>query len=95
MSNRGRSTTGEAAVPYYLNTPSKEAAKFLRLQVTRYLSDRASVAEVESAFASFQAQVRSERLAKAKPSDPCRADITNHPQDPAEVRLACELAEDE
>jgi hypothetical protein len=31
MSNRGRSTTGEASVPYYLGAPIQEAAKYLRL----------------------------------------------------------------
>ena len=51
--SRGRSTTGEAAVPYYLSTPAKEAAKHLRLTVTRYLADRASLADVTEAHAMF------------------------------------------
>lgn len=48
--NRGRSTTGKAAVPYYPARPEVEAAKYLRLTVTRYISDRASLREVEEAM---------------------------------------------
>lgn len=50
MSNRGRSTTGEAAVPYYLGTPVTEAAKHLRLTLTRFLADRASFKDVHEAM---------------------------------------------
>lgn len=48
--NRGRSTTGEPAVPYYVQAPHIEAAKHLRLTVTRYLADRASLRDVEEAW---------------------------------------------
>jgi len=57
-SNAGRSTTGEAAVPYYRSTPAKEAAKHLRLTVTRYLADRASLAEVNEAWALFVGEAK-------------------------------------
>jgi len=50
MSNRGRSTAGDAAVPYYRSTPHIEAAKHLRLTVTRYIADRASLADVQEAM---------------------------------------------
>lgn len=49
-SSRGRSTTGEAAVPYYRGTVTQEAAKHLRLTCTRYLADRASFADIERAM---------------------------------------------
>lgn len=51
--NRGRSTTGEPAVPYYLSTPAKEAAKHLRLTTTRYLADRASLNDMKEAWVMF------------------------------------------
>src|SRR5689334_23176197 len=49
-SNAGRSTTGEPKVPYYRGTPTQEAAKYLRLTVTRYLNDRANFSEIEEAM---------------------------------------------
>lgn len=54
-SNRGRSTTGRAAVPYYTRGAHIEAAMHLRLTVTRYLADRASLAEIEEAMAMLRA----------------------------------------
>jgi hypothetical protein len=47
--NRGRSTTGKAAVPYYAGSPQREAAKHLRLTVSRFLAERASESEVDEA----------------------------------------------
>lgn len=38
----GRSTTGEPALPYYVESPAREAAKYLRLTATRFLAERAS-----------------------------------------------------
>ncbi len=49
--NRGRSTTGDAAVPYYVQAPHIEAAKHLRLTVTRYIADRASLDDIREAMA--------------------------------------------
>ena len=54
MSNRGRSTTGEAAVPYYRGTPLHEAAKYLRLVVDRFLKERATIDEVHEAIRMFE-----------------------------------------
>lgn len=51
MGNRGRSTTGEAAVPYYVQGRRIEAAKHLRLTVSRYISDRASLDDIREALA--------------------------------------------
>lgn len=48
--NSGRSTTGEAAVPYYLGSPAQEAAKHLRLSAARFLSERATVGDVDEAI---------------------------------------------
>lgn len=62
--NRGRSTTGEAAVPYYLGTPAQEAAKHLRLTVTRYLADRASLREIEEAMAMLRDAAKTTAAAK-------------------------------
>jgi hypothetical protein len=50
MSNRGRSTTGGPSVPYYRRAGHIEAAKHLRLMATRYIADRASLADVEEAM---------------------------------------------
>jgi hypothetical protein len=50
MANRGRSTTGGPAVPYYPGTPHKEAARHLRLTVTRYIADRASLDDIRNAM---------------------------------------------
>lgn len=47
--NRGRSTTGGPAVPYYRRADHIEAAKHLRLTVTRYIADRASLADIDEA----------------------------------------------
>lgn len=55
MSNRGRSTTGRAAVPYYPRSQHIEAAKHLRLTVTRYIADRASLADIQEAMAMLVA----------------------------------------
>jgi len=48
--NAGRSTTGEPRVPYYVQAPHIEAAKHLRLTVTRYIKDRALFREIEDAL---------------------------------------------
>lgn len=53
--NRGRSTSGEAAIPYYPRSQRIEAAKHLRLTVTRYLADRVSFDDVKEAFAMLAA----------------------------------------
>ena len=50
MSNRGRSTTGDAAVPYFRRSYRIEAAKHLRLMVTRYINDRASLDDIREAM---------------------------------------------
>lgn len=55
MGNRGRSTTGRAAVPYQPRAPHIEAAKHLRLTVTRYIADRASLNEVKEAMSMLVA----------------------------------------
>lgn len=56
VGNRGRSTTGERAVPeHYPTTPDREAAAYLRLTVARYLSQRANRAEVNEAYRMFAA----------------------------------------
>ena len=61
MSNRGRSTTGEAAVPYYRGTPLQEAVKHLRLTCTRYLADRASLEDIDEAMAMVRAEATRDR----------------------------------
>lgn len=53
MSNR--STTGRAAVPYYALSQHIECAKHLRLTVSRYINDRASLREIEEAMAMLRA----------------------------------------
>ncbi len=57
--NAGRSTTGEAAVPYYVESPLREAAKHLRLTASRFLSERASAREVDEAVQIWLAAPRS------------------------------------
>lgn len=54
-SNAGRSTTGEAKVPYYRQADHIEAAKHLRLTVTRYINDRALLSEIEEAMVMLRA----------------------------------------
>lgn len=53
--NAGRSTSGEAKVPYYPQAPHIEAAKHLRLTVTRYIAGRALLREVEEAMVMLRA----------------------------------------
>lgn len=48
--NAGRSTTGAPAVPYYVESPVMEAVKHLRLTATRFLSHRASHADLDEAI---------------------------------------------
>ena len=49
-SNKGRSTTGEAAVPYYRGSDRMEAAKHLRLVVARYIAGREPLSAVREAM---------------------------------------------
>ena len=60
VGNRGRSTTGEAAVPYYIGSPQKEAAKHLRLTAARFLDDRATVSDVDEAVKVWAEATRKE-----------------------------------
>jgi hypothetical protein len=62
--NAGRSTTGEPTVPYYLGTPAQEAAKHLRLTVSRYLAARASFSEIEKAMDMLREAVETTALRK-------------------------------
>ena len=55
MSNR--STTGGPKVPYYPRGPQVEAAKHLRLTITRYLADRASMKDIREAMSMLEAAV--------------------------------------
>ena len=55
MSNR--STTGGPKVPYYSRGAHVEAAKYLRLTVTRYLADRASMKDIREAMSMLEAAV--------------------------------------
>jgi hypothetical protein len=48
--NSGRSTTGSAKVPYYVESPVREAVKHIRLTAARFLSDRASLADLDEAI---------------------------------------------
>jgi hypothetical protein len=57
MANRGRSTTGEAAIPYYVACARIEAAKHLRLMVTRYIADRASLKDIREALAMLETAI--------------------------------------
>lgn len=80
MTNSGRSTTGKAAVPYYLSTPAKEAAKHLRLTVTRYLADRATLDDIHEAVAMLvrEAPVKGEpgyRAGLCSCTDPTRRSV--------------------
>lgn len=61
MSNRGRSTTGEAAVPYYHGSDRIEAAKYLRLTTTRYIADRATLDDIREALTMLVEAVAKER----------------------------------
>ena len=53
--NAGRSVAGGPKVPYYQQADHIEAAKHLRLTVTRYIADRASLREVEEAMVMLRA----------------------------------------
>lgn len=53
MSNR--STTGGPKVPYYTRGAHIEAAKHLRLTVTRYIAERASLNDVREAMLLLEA----------------------------------------
>lgn len=55
MSNQGRSTTGGPKVPYYRQSDCVEAAKHLRLTVTRYLADRTTMNEIREAMSMLNA----------------------------------------
>ena len=66
--NAGRSTTGEPKVPYYIQAPHIEAAKHLRLTVTRYINDRAALREVEEAMALLRSAVST--TSTPSPQDP-------------------------
>jgi len=55
MSNAGRSTTGGPKVPYYPQGKRVEAAKYLRLTVTRYLAERATLKDVQEAMSMLEA----------------------------------------
>lgn len=50
IKNAGRSTTGEAAVSYYPCSSAQETAKHLRLTTSRFLSERATVGDVDEAI---------------------------------------------
>lgn len=63
MSNRGRSTTGEPAVPYYVQSPEREAAKAIRLVANRFLSDRASARDLDEAIAFWNSARAAHRKA--------------------------------
>jgi hypothetical protein len=54
MGNAGRSTTGEPAVPYYIESPVREAAKHLRLTSARFLAERATARELDEAIKIWQ-----------------------------------------
>lgn len=55
MAKQKHSRTGGPAVPYYYSGAHMEAARHLRLTVTRYIADRANLAEVEEAMAMLRA----------------------------------------
>jgi hypothetical protein len=82
--NAGRSTTGEARVPYYRQADHIEAAKHLRLTVTRYIADRAALREVEEAMVMLRAAapVAGERGARHASDCDCAtcAYSKKHPQ---------------
>jgi hypothetical protein len=52
--NRGRSTTGRGQ-PYQPRAPHIEAAKHLRLTVTRYIAQRASLNDIREAMSMLVA----------------------------------------
>lgn len=54
MTRKGRSTTGGPAVPYYDESPLREAAKYLRLTVHRFLNSNANLNEVREAIKIFE-----------------------------------------
>ena len=60
MSNKGRSTTGEPQVPYYRQSDRIEAAKHLRLTVTRYLAGREPIDSVREAMKLLEDAVAKE-----------------------------------
>jgi hypothetical protein len=64
--NAGRSTTGDAAVPYYVESPAREAAKHLRLTAARFLTERASPRDLNEAIKIW--------LDAAKNPDPKKCD---------------------
>ena len=69
VGNRGRSTTGERAVPeHYPTTPDRETAAYLRLTASRYLSGKANRAEVDQAHMMFEqtADARSPHIEAAR-----------------------------
>ncbi len=53
--NRGRSTTGKAAVPYYSRSPEREAAYAIRLMASRFLADRALASDLDEAIGFWRA----------------------------------------
>jgi hypothetical protein len=63
-SNAGRSTTGGPKVSYYRGSDRIEAAKHLRLVMSRYLVDRANFSEVEEAMDILRNAAESELDAK-------------------------------
>jgi hypothetical protein len=56
--NGGRATTGAAAVPYYVEPPEREAAKYLRLTAARFLTERASSHELDEAIKMWHDSTR-------------------------------------
>lgn len=62
--NAGRSTTGGPMVPEYLEAPWREAAKHLRLTVTRYLADRVLFRDVEEAMEMLRREVAEKDAAR-------------------------------
>jgi len=72
-SNAGRSTTGEPAVPYYVEAPVREVAKHLRRTAARFLSERASVREVDEAFKIWQEVTKKSGPGKCDPERACAA----------------------
>jgi hypothetical protein len=51
-------------VPYYVESAEREAAKYLRLTASRFLADRASVADVNDAIKIWGEATRAARGAK-------------------------------
>ncbi len=73
--NAGRSTAGGPAVPYYRQSDHIEAAKHLRLTVTRYIADRASLDDIREAMTMLvaAAPVAGERGHRATTLDKTRS----------------------